>query len=160
MTEELEIPSQGKTISDISREGIWFVIHTLLAAAILGVVVVAMMAGNAPDTTSTKIVGAALAFAVPMLGGFLIARIQGYYVAGYVWISGLLLFAAICVWVLDLPTGPGLCESCGAVDKLVRTFFDVDNGSGLMGGEGFLMGSLLPLSMIGYAFGARVGLSE
>jgi len=159
LTDELELPSQGKSIGDLGREALWFAIHTLLAAFILGIVVVAMMMGSAPNTATSKIVGAALAFVIPMVGGFIVARMQGYYVAGYVWVSGLLLFAAVCVWVLDLPTGPGLCESCGAVDKLVRTFFDVSNGSGLMAGEGFLVGALLPLSMIGYAFGARMALA-
>jgi hypothetical protein len=32
--------------------------------------------------------------------------------------------------VLDLPTGKGLCESCEAVEKLWRTFFDIRHGSG------------------------------
>jgi hypothetical protein len=158
-TDELEAPSKGKSIGDLGREGLWFAIHTLLAAVFLALVVFGMSVANAPDTTAGKVVGAVLCFLVPLVGGFLIAKIQGYYVAGYVWISGLLLFAAVCVWVLDLPTGPGLCEQCGAVDKLVRTFFDVDHGSGLLGGDGFLVGTLLPLSMIGYAFGAKLALS-
>jgi small basic protein len=158
--DQLELPSQGKSMGDLGREALWFAIHTALAALILGVVVVGMMMANAPDTATSKIVGAILALVVPMLGGFLIARLQGYYVAGYVWVSGLILFGAVCVWVLDLPTGPGLCETCGAVGKLVRTFFDVNHGSGLMSGEGFLVGSLLPLAMFGYAAGARIALSS
>jgi hypothetical protein len=160
LADELEVPSQGKSAGDLGREALWFVIHTALAALILGVVVVAMMLANAPDNATSKILGAALAFAVPLMGGFLIARLQGYYVAGYVWISGLILFGAVCVWVLDLPTGPGLCETCGAVGKLTRTFFDVNHGSGLMSGDGFLVGTLLPLSMFGYAAGARMALSS
>jgi len=75
-----------------------------------------------------------------------------------VWISGLLTFCIVCVWVLDLPTGPGLCENCGAVEKLYRTFFDIDHGSGLMAGDGLLVGTWIPLSMIGYAIGAKIGL--
>jgi hypothetical protein len=160
LIDELELPSQGKSMGDLGREALWFAIHTLLAALILGIVVVAMTMANAPDDATSKIVGAVLALVVPMLGGFLIARMQGYYVAGYVWISGLILLGAVCVWVLDLPTGPGLCETCGAVGKLTRTFFDVNHGSGLMSGEGFLVGTLLPLAMFGYAAGARTALSS
>ena len=107
-----------------------------------------------------KLVGTALALLVPLLGGFAIARVQGNYVAGYVWISGLLLFSVICVWVLDLPTGNGLCENCGAVSKLSRTFFEINNGSGLMGGDGLLVGTWLPLAIIGYSVGARLGLGK
>ena len=158
-TEDLELPTPGKTIGDLGIEAVWFAVHTFLAAFILAAVVIVMIMARAPETTGSKIVGAVLAFLVPMVGGFIIARIQGNPVARYVWISGLLLFAAVCVTVLDLPTGPGLCEACGAVDKLVRTFFDIEHGSGLMGGDGFLIGSLLPLSMFGYAFGARLALS-
>ena len=53
-------------------------------------------------------------------------------------------------------TGPGLCESCGATEKLWRTFFTFNNGSGLMGGDGLLIGAWIPLSMLGYAIGAKL----
>jgi hypothetical protein len=81
-------------------------------------------------------------------------------VASYVWISGLVFFSIVCVWVLDLPTGPGLCEDCGAIDKLWRTFFSIRHGSGLMAGDGLLFGSWIPSSMIGYAVGAHFGLAD
>ena len=93
-----------------------------------------------------------------MFGGFIIAKSKHDPVAGYIWISGCIFFALVCVWVIDLPTGPGLCEKCGAIEKLYRTFFDVTHGSGLMGGDGLLVGSWIPLSMIGYAIGARFAL--
>lgn len=68
--------------------------------------------------------------------------------------SGYRVFSVMCVWVLDLPTGNGVCENCGALDKLWRTFFDTGHGSGL------LVGTWLPLSMIGYAVGAQFGLER
>ena len=68
--------------------------------------------------------GTVLAFLVPMIGGFLIAKMQQNDIARYIWISGLLIFSVVCVWVLDLPTGNGLCEKLRAVEKLWRTFFD------------------------------------
>jgi len=64
----------------------------------------------------------------------------------------------VCVWVLGLPTGNGLCENCGPVEKLWRTFFTFDHGSGLMGGDGVLVGAWIPLSMISYAIGAKLAL--
>jgi hypothetical protein len=119
-----------------------------------------------PDSATPKVYATALAFVVPLIGGFLIARIERNrsqaQVARYVWISGLLFFAAVCVWVLDLPTGNGLCESCvnEPVQKLWRTFFSFNHGSGLMGGDGVLVGFWMPLSMIGYAVGAKFGLDS
>ncbi len=66
----------------------------------------------------------------------------------------------VCVWVLDLPTGNGLCNDCGAFDKLWRTFFSIDHNSGLMAGDGLLIGTWTPLAMIGYAVGAKFGFTE
>ena len=153
--------TQGKSVGDLWREAFWFLLHTAVAALILlGVLVVMTMNHPDPDSMSPKLLATALAFVVPMIGGFIVARRQQNDIAGYVWISGLVVFAVVCVWVLDLPTGNGLCENCGAVEKLWRTFFDIQHGSGLMGGDGLVAGTWIPLSMIGYAVGARFGLDN
>jgi hypothetical protein len=147
----------GKTVGDLGREAMWFVLHTLIAVVLLAAVVATMYFMQLDqDSSGPKLIGLALGALVPLIGGFFIAKIQGTSVAGYVWISGILLFSVVCVWVLDLPTGPGLCEQCGAISKLTRTFFEINNGSGLMGGDGFLVGCLLPLSIIAYSMGAKL----
>ncbi len=153
--------AKDKTVGDLGREAFWFLTHTLLAVAVLAIVI-GMMSLMHPDPESSapKLLGTLLAFFVPMVGGFLISRMQQNEVSRYVWISGLLMFSVVCVWVLDLPTGNGLCESCGALDKLWRTFFDIGHGSGLMGGDGLLVGTWIPLSMIGYAVGSQFGLES
>ena len=152
---------QNKSLADLGREAFWFLAHTALAVLVLALAIGAMTLTHPdPDASLPKVLGTLLAFMVPMFGGFVIARAQQNHVARYVWISGLLLFSVICVWVLDLPTGNGLCEDCGAVEKLWRTFFDIGHGSGLMGGDGLLVGTWLPLSMIGYAVGASYGLND
>jgi len=149
----------GKTVGDLGREAMWYVLHTLFAIIILAAVVSIMYFMQLDqDSSGPKLVGLALSFLVPLIGGFFITKVQGNAVSGYVWISGVLLFSVVCVWVLDLPTGPGLCEKCGAISKLTRTFFDINNGSGLMGGDGFLVGCLLPLSIIAYSMGAKLAL--
>lgn len=150
--------SRDKTIGDLCQEALWFVIHTFVAVIILAITIGVISLGR-PDATSVtpKYVGTVLAFLIPMIGGFIIARIQRSNVARYTWISGLVVFSTVCVWVLDLPTGPGLCEHCGAVEKLWRTFFTFRHGSGLMGGDGLLVGAWLPLSMISYAIGSGLG---
>ena len=162
MTEEFEL-TQGKSPGDLGRDALWFTAHTLIAVLILAVVVFAIaLTRPDQDAVGPKELGTVLAFLIPMIGGFIIAKSQGNHTAKYVWISGLLFFSLVCVWVLDLPTGNGLCEDCAnhALRKLTRTFFDIGNGSGLMGGDGLLVGTWIPLSMIGYAIGARFGLND
>jgi hypothetical protein len=151
----------GKTAGDLTRDALWFFLNTILAVLIL-VVVVAVISLTHPDIDETrpKIIATFLAFLVPMVCGFFITKARQDRTAKYIWISGLLTFSIVCVWVLDLPTGNGLCEKCGAVEKLYRTFFDISHGSGLMGGDGLLVGTWIPLSMIGYAVGASFGLED
>jgi hypothetical protein len=154
-------PTPSKSLNDLAGDALWFCIHALLAVLFLALVWTAItLLQPDPDSNSPKIFATALAFLIPMLGGFLIARTQHtrrrILVARYVWISGLFLFAAVSVWVLDLPTGPGLCEACGPIEKLWRTFFSLNHGSGLMGGDGLLIGTWPPLAMIGYAAGATL----
>ncbi len=150
----------NKTTNDLLREAGWFVLYTVLAVF----VVVAMMTAfwfihPNPDSSAPKILFTALAFLVPMMVGFGVARIRPDGVAGYIWISGLLFFLIVCVYTLDLPTGNGLCNGCGAIDKLWRTFFSIDRGSGLLAGDGLVWGAWFPLSMIGYAVGAKISSS-
>jgi hypothetical protein len=153
--------SQGKSVGDLGWEAFWFLTHTFLAFMFLALVIGAITLTHPdPDAIPPKLLCTALAFLVPLIGGLIIARSQQNHIAGYVWISGLVFFSVVCVWVLDLPTGNGLCETCGAVEKLWRTFFDIHHGSGLMAGDGLLVGAWIPLSMIGYAFGAHFGLEK
>ena len=151
--------SQDKTLGDLAREAGWFLTHTLIAFVLLAITIGVISLNHPdPDSTTPKFIGTALAFFIPMAAAYILARIHRNDIAGYIWISGLVIFSVVCVWVLDLPTGPGLCETCGAVEKLWRTFFTFTNGSGLMGGDGILIGTWIPLSMIGYAMGARFAL--
>jgi hypothetical protein len=160
MLKERDI-SQDKSVADLGRESAWFIVHSFLAILFLAVVVgVISLDHPDPDSTMPKLLATALAFLVPMIGGFIVAHVQQNHVARYVWLSGLVLFSVVCVWVLDLPTGNGLCEMCGTVEKLRRTFFTFSQGSGLMGGDGLLIGAWMPLSMVGYAFGASLGLES
>jgi hypothetical protein len=158
MSSHYDIP-EDKSVGELGREALRFLTHTFIALVILGGVIGVMSLSHPdPDSTSPKLLGTVLAFLIPMIGGFIIGRRQQTNIASYVWISGLVIFSVACVWVLDLPTGNGLCERCGAMEKLWRTFFDIGHGSGLMAGDGLLIGAWMPLSMIGYAIGARVGL--
>ena len=156
-------PTQSKSLSQLPSEALWFSIHSLLAVVFLAMVWTAIsILQPDPDSNTPKIFATALAFLVPMIGSFIIARTQPNHrhirAARYVWISGLLFFAAVCVWVIDLPTGPGLCDACAPLEKLWRTFFSLNNGSGLMGGDGLLIGTWPLLATIGYTIGATLAL--
>lgn len=158
MNDDFDV-SQGKTAGDLTREALWYSIHTILAVVVLAVVVFAISLNHPDiDQNNPKILCTFLAFLVPMVFGFVIAKSRHDRIARHVWISGLLTFSIVCVWVLDLPTGNGLCEHCGALEKLWRTFFDIRHGSGLMGGDGLAVGTWIPFSLFGYAFGAKLGL--
>jgi hypothetical protein len=151
--------SQDKSPAELGREASWFIVHTAIAFLLLALTLGVMSLNHPdPDATAPKMMGTVLAFLVPMFGGFLLARMHHNPIARYVWISGIVIFSITCVWVLDLPTGNGLCESCGAVEKLWRTFFTFNHGSGLMAGDGLFIGTWVPLSMIGYAVGSKFGL--
>lgn len=147
--------TQGKSLSELGGEAFWFFTHTFLAVFFLYLAIGGTTLTHPdPEAIEPKLIGTALAFLVPMIGGYIIAKFQQNMVARYVWISGLVFFSIVCVWVLDLPTGVGMCEKCGAMEKLWRTFFDIEHGSGLMAGDGLLVGTWVPLSMIAYAVGA------
>jgi hypothetical protein len=149
------------SVGELAGEAVWFGLHTLFAVVMLAVLLGVMtLAHPDPDSASPKIYATALAFLAPMIGGFIVARIWPNPAARTIWISGILLFGAVSVWVLDLPTGKGLCESCGAAEKLWRTFFSIRNGSGLMGGDGLLVGAWTPLCMVGYSVGAALGIKD
>lgn len=146
-------------MGDLVREAFLFLTHTVVALVLLAIVIGVMSLNNPdPDSATPKLLGTILAFAVPLIGAFLLARIHRNPVANYTWISGLVFFSIVCVRVIDLPTGNGLCESCTATEKIWRTFFTFTQGSGLMGGDGLLIGAWIPLALIGYAVGARLAI--
>jgi hypothetical protein len=159
-SEDFEI-SPGKSIGDLGKEAVWFAVHSVLAVVFMVATILVMgLSIHDQGAPPALELGTVLCFLVPMFAGFIIAKLGHNQIARYVWISGLLLFSAVCVWVLDLPTGNGLCEGCGAIDKLWRTFFSISNGSGLMSGQGIMVGAWAPLSLVAYAVGASFGLDK
>jgi hypothetical protein len=149
----------GKPMGRIVAEIIRFFVHSFIPILI----VAGFFLGTSDLHLSVPIpelVCAAFAFVVPALFGVVIALIWKDRVAMYVWIMGLLWFSIISVFVLDMPTGPGLCEHCGAGQKLWLTFFDMTQDSGLMNNNGRLVGTWPTLSLIGYSLGARLVLKD
>lgn len=149
--------SRDKSVRDLGREAVRFLAHTAVALTLLAATLGVLTLNHPdPESTAPKLLATLLAFLIPMAGGFLIARRDRRHTANYVWISGIVVFAVASVRVLDLPTGPGMCDTCDATQKIWRTFFTFTHGSGLIGGDGVLIGAWIPLSMIGYSLGAKL----
>jgi hypothetical protein len=145
--------SGGKTPGELLAESLWFFTHLLFALGVY-IAMVAVVYLLQPQPSYTLIlIGTGLAFLLPAIAGFIIQRFRPDRIARHVWVFGLVYFCAICVYVLDLPTGPGLCDHCGAWEKVIRTVITFD--SGLMESNGDLVGSWPALAWIGYAIGAR-----
>ncbi len=150
---------RNRTVGSLVREALWFLAHTLIAVGLVIAIIVVMTLNHPdPEAADPKIIVSVLSFLVPLFAGLIAARMQNNSNAQHTWISGLVLFTIVCVWVLNLPTGKGLCEGCGSVEKVWRTIFSFTNGSGLMSGDGPLIGLWMPIAMVSYAVGARFGL--
>jgi|GEM_PF-646359 len=151
--------SSGKPIGSVVGEILRFFLHSIISVLI----VAAFFIGTSNIqfvVPAPELVCAVIAVLVPALFGAVIAMIWHDETATYVWVMGLLWFAIISVVVLDMPTGPGLCEHCGAGQKLWLTFFDMTQDSGLMDNDGRLIGTWPALALVGYALGARVVLKK
>ena len=100
MTEEVEI-SQGKSVGELGHEALWFAAYTIIAIITMLLTILTMGAFSPdPDASGPKMLGTFLAFLLPLIVGFLIAKVQHNPIARYVWLAGLLFFAVACVWFL------------------------------------------------------------
>ena len=99
-----------------------------------------------------------LSFAVPLVVGFIVARIHPSEMATAVWLLGLIWAMIVGLYVLDLPTGPGRCFQCGAIDKLSRTFFSLPGPSGLMDDDGPFISTWPAAALVGYSIGALLAI--
>lgn len=157
--------TQGRSESDLLRDLAWFCLHALAAEVVLGCVIGAVsLFGPDPGAWRPKAVGTVLALAAPFVAGAVVARIWSrsprVWPARYCWVAGVLVLAAAAVWVSGVPTGPGMCQGCGGFEKVWRTFFVLRNGSGLLNGDGLLVGCWAPLATVGYSLGVMAGLRD
>lgn len=150
----------NKSMGDLAREAAWFALHCVLAVLVVVVLAIAMGVTHPnPDAMEPKLILTLLCLAVGVVVGAIVLRSTRNFGGRYIWIAALVLLLGASVWVIDLPTGPGLCEECGSghlMMRLWRTFFDFAHGSGLMDGAGPLVGCWIPVAMVGYAIGASL----
>ena len=155
--------AKERTIADLGRDLLWLCVHSGIAVAILGAAMGAIsLTRPDPDVVGPKLAGTIAAFIAPLVVGFVAGR--GWtrslrvWPARYCWVVGVVLLATASVWVMGLPTGPGMCAGCSAGEKVWRTFFVLQNGSGLLNGNGLVLGSWIPLALAGYSIGVSAGL--
>ncbi len=151
---EIAQQSTDKTLGQLLKEASWYILYTCISIGTLfalGALITLTHPASFPMALA-----ALLAFAAPWMVGFVIGKIRHDEIAPQVWLAGLVWFSIVSVWVLDMPTGPGMCEHCGAFDKLYRTFFTLNVDSGLIDGNGRLVGTWPALAMVGYALGANL----
>lgn len=150
---------QESSGGDLLRDFLWFVAHAGIAETALALVIGAMsLFGPDPDAVMPKIIATALAFCGPLLAGALVARLNArdprVRPARFCWVFGLILVVSAAVWVSGMATGPGMCAGCGEWEKVWRTLFVLRDGSGLLNGDGLLIGCWAPLATLGYSVGA------
>lgn len=141
--------------SSLSGQALSFFLHSLLALASW---MALMLLGNIIHPSGVPQLAILLvSAAVPLAVGFLIARIYPSEMAALVWLLGLIWFLIVCLWILDMPTGPNQCFQCGASEKIARTFFSLPRPSGLIDDDGPFLGTWPAAALIGYAIGAKLG---
>jgi hypothetical protein len=155
-TDELDIFEAEEKPSNLGDQALWVLIHVLLAAGswIAMMLIITLLK---PDSIPV-LVTLALSFSVPFLVGNLFTRVKQNDMAPYTWLIGLIWFLIICLWILDMPTGPNQCFHCDASQKLYLTFFSLSGDSGLIDDEGRLFGTWPAVAFIGYGIGSRLAL--
>jgi hypothetical protein len=155
MQPSVQTDLEEQSSSKLSSQALSFFLHSLLA---LGSWMALMLLGYAINPAGVpQLVILLLSAAVPLAVGFLVARIHPAEMATVVWLLGLIWFLTVCLWVMDMPTGPNQCFQCDATDKLTRTFFSLPGPSGLIDNNGPFIGTWPAAALIGYSIGAKLG---
>jgi len=155
-TDEVEIFEEEEKVSNLAEQALWVLIHTLLAVGswVAMILIISMMR---PDSVPA-IITLAASFVIPFLVGNIFTRIKQNDMAPYTWLVGLIWFLIICLWILDMPTGPNQCYHCDASQKIYLTFFSLTEDSGLIDGQGRFIGTWPAVAFIGYGIGSGFAL--
>jgi len=155
MNSSVQTELEEQSSSKLSGQALSFFLHSLVA---LGTWMALMLLGYLINPVGVpQLVIFLLSAAVPLVVGFLIARVHPTEMATLVWLLGLVWFLIVCLWVLDMPTGPNQCFQCEATEKLTRSFFSLPRPSGLIDNDGPFIGTWPAVALFGYSIGARLG---
>ena len=156
--DEIAVLEEEEKVSNLAEQALWVLIHMLLAISSWAAMMLFITILK-PDSIPV-LVTLALSFSVPFLVGNIFTRVKQNDMAPYIWLVGLIWFLIVCLWVLDMPTGPNQCYHCDASQKIYLTFFSPTEDSWLIDGEGRLIGTWPAAAWIGYGIGARFALKR
>jgi len=157
-TDEIEILEEEERVSTLGEQALWVLIHLVVAAGSWAAMMAAITLAK-PDYVPV-LVTLALSFSVPFLVGNFFTRWKQNDMAPYMWLVGMIWFLIICLWILDMPTGPNQCFHCDASQKLYLTFFSLNEDSGLIDNDGRMIGTWPAVAFIGYGIGSRLALKK
>jgi len=157
-SDEIEILEEEQRVSTLGEQALWMLIHLVLAAGSWAAMMAAITLAK-PDYVPVLIT-LVLSFSVPFLVGNFFTRWKQNDMAPYMWLVGMIWFLIICLWILDMPTGPNQCYHCDASQKLWLTFFSLNEDSGLIDNQGRMVGTWPAVAFIGYGIGSRLALKK
>jgi len=159
--ESLIHETEDESSRRLSRQALFFFMHAVLALVAWFLLMLVGYTLNPPwfeqgVVPQSAILGASVC--LPLLVGFVVNHFRQDEMAPLIWLMGLIWALIICLWILDMPTGPGECFQCDATEKLSRTFFSWPSPSGLIDNDGPFLCTWPAAALIGYAIGARLSL--
>lgn len=155
-SEEVEILEEEQRVSNLGEQALWIVTHSLLAICSWAAMMLAISLMKLESVP--VLITLALSLIIPFIVGNVVTRFKQNEMATYTWLIGLIWFLIICLWILDMATGPNQCYHCDASQKLYLTFLSPSEDSGLIDGEGRLIGTWPTVALIGYGIGATLAL--
>jgi len=156
--DEMEILEEEDKVGTFWHQALWVFAHTVLALGSWALMMTLITMAN-PQSVSVLIT-LALSFTAPFIVGFIFNRIKQNEMGPYVWLIGMIWFLIVCLWILDMPTGPNQCYHCDASEKIYLTFFSWREDSGLIDGQGRFVGTWPFAAFIGYAVGSSLALKR
>jgi hypothetical protein len=156
--EEVLIEEEELKVANLGDQALWVLIHTLVAAGTWGGMMLAITLAHPQSVPA--IFTLCLSFFVPLVVGYLFNKFRQNEMGPHTWLVGLIWFLIICLWILDMPTGPNQCYHCDASQKLYLTFLSLNEDSGLIDGEGRFLGTWPTLAFIGYGIGSGMALKK
>jgi hypothetical protein len=151
---ETNISEEDQFLEKLASQAGSFVLHVLLAVGTwLGMMFVGYIL-NPPSASQWVIL--ALSLVLPAVSGYLVSRFWQSEMATIIWLLGTIWILLFSLWLLDLPTGPGLCDRCEASERILRTLFSFPAPSGLIDNNGPFFATWPAASLIGYSIGAAL----
>lgn len=156
--EQFEIQEEEEKVTNLAEQALWVFLHSILAVG-SWLVLVFLISLAHPESVPVLIT-LALSFTAPFIVGNIFTRFKQNDMAPYTWLIGLIWFLIICLWILDMPTGPNQCFHCDASEKIYLTFFSPSEDSGLIDGQGRFVGTWPAMAFLGYGIGSRLALKR